>query len=542
MSTSQQFTTAAVYLITYVQQLFTVIAYTVSALHGNSRPSDSSPVSRLPPEVLGHIFFMTLPLVDPRFLWNSPHRYNSRHALARDNLRRDNLAASHHQSPWVLGQVCQHWRELAVSDQRLWSWLMVAGVSSLPQIERHLERSRQMTLRVALGRSGYHNLAPLAAALRSSERWGEATICIDWPPQGVGHHPLLWAKEMKAIKGHVGNLHTLYVCNSWLPIYEDAVGQDDDCLTAFAVAPALQNLIVDFIRNPILSVILPWHQLTRYQGIGKTQDQLRILAICPNLVEADLTFPPYFHSKPATVLRMERLQKLYVSDPAFLNHLALPALQEIVADKQYTDADEDPDADDVDDEDALLPLLMLTRRDNPPLSSISLRRGTLDRGLSLRLLRSGAPISPGLRKEHRLLSSTLLSLVEHNSALRCLRLHICMTDTLAFDDLIARLSASPGFAPTLRAIAFEICGKDFDHDKLMNMVEGRRRASLHRVGLAMSDELTANFWAAQTPRVAALRRAGLCFWLEPFSAKSSDSFYDESRSTAAASWRDVLLQ
>ncbi|KAJ7665170.1 hypothetical protein DFH06DRAFT_1127530 [Mycena polygramma] len=540
MSTSQHFATVAAYLISYVQQLSTVVAYTVSALPGNSRPTNSSPVSRLPPEVLGHIFFLTLPLVDPRFLWNPPHRWNSRNALARASLRRDNLPASHHQSPWVLGQVCRHWRELTVTDQRLWSsWLVVAGVSSFPQIERHLERSRPMTLHVALGRGEYRNPAPLAAAIRSSERWGEATICIDWPPRGEGLHPLLWAKEMKTLKGHVGNLHTLYVCNSWLPIYEDALDQDDDCLTAFAVAPALRNLIVDFIRNPILSVILPWHQLTRYQGIGETQDQLRILTICPNLVEADLTFPPYFHSESATLLRMEHLQKLYVSDPAFLKHLALPALQEIVADKQYTDAD---DEEAYDEDDALLPLLMLTRRDNPPLSSISLRRGTLDHGISLRLLRSGAPISPGQRREHRILSSTLLSLVEHNSALQCLRLHICMTDILAFDDLIARLSASPGFAPTLRAIAFEICGKDFDHDEFMNMVEARRRASLHRVALAMSDELAANFWAAQTPRVATLRRAGLYFWVDSFSAKSPDSFLDESRSTVAASWRDVLLQ
>ncbi|KAJ7602228.1 hypothetical protein DFH06DRAFT_1146141 [Mycena polygramma] len=423
--------------------------------------------SRLPPEVLGYIFWLALPLVDTRFL--SRHQRND--GTVDFAPRRGD--AHHQQIPWLLGQICRHWRELAQADQRLWSWLVVAGSPFSAQIELQLARAGQMPLHICLGRLARRphkpgNPAMLAAVIRSSERWKEATICTDWTA---------WTEQMEALEGHVPKLKTLHVRSAWPP-YANTTFQDGDRLGAFAVAPALRTLIVAGIGNPAVSFILPWHQLTRYQSIGKMQDHINVLALCTNLVEADLTLLVALQYDPNTmpVLQMQHLRNIYVSDTALLGYLSLPALREIVADKGG-------------EEDALLPLLVLVQRDNPPLLSISLRRGTLN-------------------------INTLLLLVQQNPALQCLRLHIRIPDIPAFHDLITRLSISPGFAPTLQTMVFEIQGRMFDHNLFMHSVQSPSRAALRRVGLALSEQLAVQFWGAQTTRVAALRRAGLYFWVD----------------------------
>ncbi|KAJ6568007.1 hypothetical protein DFH09DRAFT_438163 [Mycena vulgaris] len=453
------------------------------------------PIHRLPAEVLGVIFFLTLPLVDPKFFTYAMIP-NSATGLGESIVALSRVTRS--QSPWLLGQICSHWRGIALSDPTLWSWLVTSGPTfGASPLNTQLLRSKEARLHVCVGNvGGYSSETPrtLAALFRSSERWVDATICINWQRHN---------EDLEALKGRVGNLEMLEVRSVWTD-YANTAFEEDDRLVAFSVAPRLSALRVVGICDPASTLVLPWHQLTRYQNAGSVEDHLNIFDFCPNLVEADLAFLASLQSDADYTAdwRMDRLRKLYVSDTAFLGYLSLPALEEIVMHKR------DPV------EDALLPLLMLTRRDNPPLSSISLRSGVLT-------------------------AATLTALIEENGAMDTLRLRVRTADRDVLHELVSNLTTTCAsgacFATSLRTLVLEIRGV-FNDTAFMDMVELRQRQVLschhrlafERVGLATDARSARGFWSRHAGRVAALRRGGLYFWLDSSSAPG-----DVSRK-----WRD----
>jgi hypothetical protein len=124
------------------------------------------------------------------------------------------------------------------------------------------------------------------------------------------------------------------------------------------------------------------------------------------------TDPTTWHSsRPETTSRtiLPRVAKLYVTDTRFLTSLSLPALHDIIVDAMS-------------DEDALLPLLVLSGRDNPPLNSITLCRGVLT-------------------------AATIISILAQNIDITTLRLHIRLEDASAMDSLIAWLTMRRDHTP-----------------------------------------------------------------------------------------------
>ncbi|KAJ7131865.1 hypothetical protein C8R43DRAFT_1133537 [Mycena crocata] len=439
----------------------------------SSADTNIPPISRLPPELLGHIFFFTLPLVDPKF-FTYPANYQLTHSF----------------EPFL--QI-RHWRELVLSHPGLWSYLIIAGHSFSPRpLTTQLHLSGETKLHVCLGNGGgfAHMPRTLTAMIRSSERWVEATVCFNWGQ---------YQTELTKLTNHVGSLETLHVRSVWTEI-ANTTFEGDERLSCFAIAPSLREFTLTGICDPTHSLVLPWHQLARYQATGNVADHLDVLQVCPDLLELDLTLltSPIYDPKSSPVVRMPQLRIVYLSDPVFLQYLSLPALKTIVLDKWDGDLD------------ALLPLLHLITRDSPPLAAVSLRRGVL-------------------------VASTVMSLFEASPSLATLQLRIRRADMAAFHGLISRLAAPCGdvcFAPNLTTIAFEVRGSAFDDALFMGMVRARtqvvdqvmageraptsgcRCVRLVRVGLALSPEVAACFWAKHTESIAILRRAGLRFWLD----------------------------
>ncbi|KAJ7088043.1 hypothetical protein B0H15DRAFT_908754 [Mycena belliarum] len=316
------------------------------------------PICHLPAEILSLIFFWTLPLVDPEFF--SYPVICGIAGLRESILQIGRVLPSH--CPWILAQICRRWRKIALSNHTLWSWPVIAGPSfTSSPVNRQLERSGKTKLHVCVGHvGGYTQMPPtLAAICRSSERWVEAILCINWPR---------YNEDLVALKGRVGNLETLHVRSVWVSTAHTTF-EGDSRLALFAVAPKLRSLIVVGICDVAHSFLLPWNQLTRYQNTADAVDHVRVLELCPNLVEADLTLLALIRFTADEKIRrlpVPHLRRLYVSDSAFLAYIALPALEDVVLERR------DPEAD------TLFPLLHLTECDAPPLSSVSLRSGVLD--------------------------------------------------------------------------------------------------------------------------------------------------------------------
>ncbi|KAJ7623808.1 hypothetical protein FB45DRAFT_115733 [Roridomyces roridus] len=88
--------------------------------------SITSPLRRMPPEVLAEVFF-----------WTLPEEYKE--------------PAKIDQSPWVLGHICSRWRTIALSIPFLWSKFYIARATDepnlyppLPMIETQIQRTRTL--------------------------------------------------------------------------------------------------------------------------------------------------------------------------------------------------------------------------------------------------------------------------------------------------------------------------------------------------------------------------------------------------------------
>ncbi|KAJ7697168.1 hypothetical protein B0H17DRAFT_1130480 [Mycena rosella] len=339
-----------------------------------------------------------------------------------------------------------------------------------------LHRLGHAKLHVRVGHiGGYSRISPtLAAIVRSSERWVDVTLCINWGR---------YRQELEPLKGRVGKC-SLSGAFGWQTPSRASIRRTK--MTGSSL------LLSRLVCGPSL---WPGYAIRphRSSSPGTNSRDTGTPGACTNISTPSrsvrISSKPTSHSSPlqsnsnhTPEVRMNHLRKLYISDSAFLCYVALPALEEIVIDKR--DAEED----------ALLPLLILTRYETPPLSSVSLRCGVLT-------------------------TATLTSLIEQNVALTTLRVRVHAADTPTLQELVTLLTFSPSpgasFAPSLRTLALEIRHGPFDDTAFMAMVESRQQTRpFERVGLALATKLAIPFWNRHTERVGALRRTGLHVWLD----------------------------
>ncbi|KAJ7435432.1 hypothetical protein FB451DRAFT_272076 [Mycena latifolia] len=259
-----------------------------------------SPVRRVPPELLGEIFSLTLP-------W-------SRHI--------HNVVA--HQPPWRLGHVCALWRHAAVTYPALWryfdlspSFTTPVNQYPLPMLETTLLRSGNLPLDVTFGGWSQQtsNAAWLDMFLSHCNRW--ATIHILYVTDSGAFRDIF-----RRVKGQLPALQKLKLLS---PRYHDVPDLPD----YFATAPELREVLLtnSGLDRPSHALPIPWSQITHYRGVYSPSHQLQILQSAPNLVHCGMGFIDNDNAlEENQIVTLPCLRRLHSRESSFLDHLQLPSL------------------------------------------------------------------------------------------------------------------------------------------------------------------------------------------------------------------------
>lgn len=276
-------------------------------------------VLRLPPELASHIFLLSI---------------RSRDTLSR--IRRRKFIPT----PYLLGAVCQGWRQLARSTPELWSKLAftISDISksrtmeALPHlIADWLERlgGLPLTLQINYSRDS-HLLAegyiPIIDALnRHSERWCNVDFAL--PADYLGR--LCGSSPSK-------NLHHLSISN----LDDDYNPNDDpnDIPVTFKMNTRASPMKFRIIAIPLKAIEISGHNLvdlhvqrTRLDGVLEIMRDAPLLEVCFLFI----IFPPVDDFPiPKTMIRLSHLRKLrvYWIDEIevfnkLINSLELPSLE-----------------------------------------------------------------------------------------------------------------------------------------------------------------------------------------------------------------------
>ncbi|TFK54540.1 hypothetical protein OE88DRAFT_1655250 [Heliocybe sulcata] len=269
----------------------------------------------------------------------------------------DKLCPSQHhdfENPFVIGQVCSAWRDVALSTPSLWTNVHVtvstlSTVSQAQALERLLQRSHPhfLTLKVEYQPLQIHQSgAPLQVIhtlRKSSERWRSLDVSLTGS--------LL---EALVDSAPLPNLETLVLRSSWMynPYPPPATHESLPRGTTFKGAPALRklNLSNTYLNTSTIIDCFPLEQLTeldifvgrinrptQFSGFHTTH----LLAHTPNLETYRLssvpeTCPPEdypesaltSHPVPMPHLRTLELQTYDRWSPIFDN-LVLPGLEKV---------------------------------------------------------------------------------------------------------------------------------------------------------------------------------------------------------------------
>ncbi|KAJ7673768.1 hypothetical protein DFH06DRAFT_749787 [Mycena polygramma] len=234
-----------------------------------------SPVRRTPPELLCHIFTLTVS-------------------------RRE-------RPPWYLGQICQPWRLWALACSSLWNSIAIPDSrhSRLPRIKAQLLRS---------GRN-----APLSVF------WHEPTIDRHSADEVLSHCGR-WSEL------HVGSQSPFPPDFSWL---DPARGRLTTLRTfsfsvnpnrritlpdSFSVAPTLREVFLTDWHLRIFSptVTVPWEQITTYRGAYAMSTQREILVKATNLLQCAISFQSPSNLHENTPITLPHLRRLCVARTASL--------------------------------------------------------------------------------------------------------------------------------------------------------------------------------------------------------------------------------
>ncbi|KAJ7483350.1 hypothetical protein FB451DRAFT_104841 [Mycena latifolia] len=257
-----------------------------------------SPLRRMPPEILGDIF-----------LWTLPSLYDVLGGCGFDVGR----------SPWVLGHISSRWRAVALSTPSLWSLVAIdCAISSwcpLPMLETQIGRARN--LKIHFYGDEKSDSLPQISIFRSlaehSSSWEELSIGVT-----ADLLPLL-----ATVRDHIPSLFRLWI--QW-EISQSQTAEEP--IDVFHTAPSLLDAgINNHYRHLFVPILLPSHQLTRYENDAPWTVHQGILKLARNLVEARLAiFDDESSPEYGDIIELPCLHRLYVSHRAILEHLRTPAL------------------------------------------------------------------------------------------------------------------------------------------------------------------------------------------------------------------------
>ncbi|KAG7089070.1 hypothetical protein E1B28_010780 [Marasmius oreades] len=414
----------------------------------------SSPMNRLPPEVLGQIFSALRAPID---LLRSPEQ--SSNPIS------------------TLPTVCSQWRETVLSLQILWSWLVLEyrpmderlwdeeqGERICRMTETILTRARSAPLTIQFYSRGDNDEYPpnlgrvLNALCRRSGQWVE--LHFSSFSLSFLRHP-----EFRVAKGNLGDLSHLY-----LDVDEDG------SLDVFTDCPALRTIVLCG-DSLCLEMNIPWQQIQKTfvcVDPGLQIPFLRLMTRCSNLNSLKLRLISTGASGAEVVghnisTNIETLTLLSHHSSAACNkllfqRLAFPKLSSLqISPSRLSRYRRRLD---------IAPLLDQLTRNPSPITSLSLKRVHLSDEQRLRLLE----LVPGLETldiaEAYGSGSNTKNKVQKNLSWTSRFLD----ELLINDDLpqgIADPSPSPPLLPKLRNLILRVHQHDIDFDKLYEVARSR---------------------------------------------------------------------
>ena len=278
-----------------------------------------SPVRGIPDEVLAEIFICCLPQFE-------------REGKRSSSFRRL-------QAPLLLAQICSRWRAIALSTQKLWSFIHIdygplTAESDVAQMSLWLERSGthllSLVLRERIDPSNYTHedrALILDTILSSSRRWQDVEICalretVDYLSPIRNALPAL---QSVALRMNNTNFQQPCICD------------------AFEIAPALRtvDLGVDVLPTTFK---FPWIHLTDFAShdtMFTPPECLEILRLCPRLISCWFGIL-YDHPIEPTTPPLQHFHLINFRLPpeshlgSFFDCLTLPALGAVCLDQAQT--------------------------------------------------------------------------------------------------------------------------------------------------------------------------------------------------------------
>ncbi|KAJ7679156.1 hypothetical protein DFH06DRAFT_1165846 [Mycena polygramma] len=259
-----------------------------------------STIRRVPPELVGEIFALTLP---------------------GEGEDAANLA------PWYLGHICRSWRRYALGHSFLWTSITIPSSSSPVEvslrIETQLLRSATAPLHVRWlsdEDGSIPDSRALAFVLAHSSRWSALSLTVTHYNVNLG-----W---LYAAAGRLLALETLTVVDDKHTFIPDI----------FSAAPRLRKIfsVTWNYRSYTPHIRFPWSQLTHFRGRITDADSL---SAASNMLSCALNFVPGGEFNPmddddpddSPPAPLPRLRRLCVTMPRFLHRIRAPLLEELFA-------------------------------------------------------------------------------------------------------------------------------------------------------------------------------------------------------------------
>ncbi|KAJ7443190.1 hypothetical protein B0H11DRAFT_469335 [Mycena galericulata] len=219
-------------------------------------------------------------------------------------------------NPFTLASVCRHWRDVAFSTCGLWP---AFHVNSLPLLPPNIEGILNL-LRSWLSRVGAIPFR-VDIGLPASASSEILSILAPYTSQLLNLNlQLSGPVSFPAESGPLSSLMEMSI---------DA-GDEDILLAAFLDAPRLQKATL--LGTTLTQVSLPWIQLTTLVLCDQSvRECLEILRETPNLTTLDLFSNDADNVALSTPLELRHLRTLQSSSMLLLDHLTLPALEELEA-------------------------------------------------------------------------------------------------------------------------------------------------------------------------------------------------------------------
>ncbi|KAJ7511692.1 hypothetical protein B0H11DRAFT_1844635, partial [Mycena galericulata] len=249
-----------------------------------------SPMRRFPAEILGEIFWWTVP---PSDYSQWPPRFAA-------------------YSPWNISCVCDQWRSICMASPKLWTRINVRGNYPIRTLEAQLERSNPQPLTINFTSTGAKNdIEVFKLLLASSARWRIVYLSPEYPA-------LNCLTSSDNIQRPLPELRTLvFTTSSRGPICK-----------AFESAPKLTNVV---LRGKTHRALLPFPQLTRLRLRLHSFESPDSLRLARNLIQLTLIMPIGWDEPSALPdpVELPQLRMLYLDDGRYLESLLLPALEDI---------------------------------------------------------------------------------------------------------------------------------------------------------------------------------------------------------------------